>query len=138
MRVFEKTSVAGTFSSLKLRISEGENAISLSCPRNGKCYEQSSSVATAIFVVFKSNFLKNDRYLSFSLHYFEYILKSVVDSCILNDAEWTLPHSVRCLYNGMSSPVNGEKNYKVLLFQRLFSTNSLGQGRWEADISSVI
>jgi hypothetical protein len=87
MRLFEKKSVAGRFGSLKLRISEERNAISLSCPRNGKFYEQSSSVATAIFVVFKSNFLKNGRYLSFSLHYFEYILRSVVDSCILNDAE---------------------------------------------------
>jgi hypothetical protein len=87
MRLFEKTSVAGTFGSLKLRISEEGNDISLSCPRNDKCYEQSWSVATGIFVVFKSNFLKNVRYLSFSLHYFENILTSVVDSCVLNDAE---------------------------------------------------
>ena len=58
MRLFEKKSVAGTFGSLKLRISEERNAISLSCSHNGKCYERSSSVTTAIFVVFKSNFLK--------------------------------------------------------------------------------
>jgi len=51
---------------------------------------------------------KNGKYLSFNLHYFEDILKSVVDSCILNDAEWTLPHSVRCLHSGMSPPGSGE------------------------------
>jgi len=68
----------------------------------------------------KSNFLKNGKYLSSSLHYSEYTLKIVADSCILNDAEWTLPHSVRCLYNGMSPPANGDKYHKVLLSQRLF------------------
>jgi hypothetical protein len=89
MRLFGNKSVAGTFGGLKLRISEERHAIFLSCSRNGKCYERSSSVTTAVFVVFKSNFLKKKKgkYLSFSLHYIECMLKSVVDSCILNDAE---------------------------------------------------
>jgi hypothetical protein len=85
--------------------------------------------------VFKSNFfvtfLKNGKYLSFNLHSFGYILETAVDLCTFSDAEWNLPHSVRCLYNSMSQPVIGEKYCKVLLSQRLFSTNSMEQGPWE-------